>query len=219
MDDYAKAAAARASGGAKPAPKRKAAKQGQAVELGGTFDAEAGTSGQARRADLRIPISFKVPPSIRSKLGEISAATGRSIAAECESRLLETFKDETTFDQVLNLLYPGRLSEVVRQILDVMRIVSSVRLAMLATKGAPADVLDNPWRYDQIVRAVNQILEAHRPAGEIKEPAPMSVTMPPIFGEPQPLTDQIQVVLRGLLDEGRNLGVRTAARRLKASKE
>ena len=85
---------------------------------------------------------------MRAKLGEISRQTGRSIAAECESQIEQSFKDEQTLDQVIGLLFPGKLATLVRQVLDVARVVSSVRITLLA-EGAQ-DVLDNPWRFDQL---------------------------------------------------------------------
>jgi hypothetical protein len=182
--------------------------------MGGTLGAEAGLQADARAP--RIPISFKVPPALRATLGEISRLTGRSIAAECETRLLETFRDEQTFDQVLTLLYGPRLADLVRELLDVMRLVGAARLTLIA-EAAP-DVLDDPWRYDQVVRAINHILEAHRPAGEIKEPAAVQVKgLPRVLTAPHQ-AERLQALLRDQLDEERNIGVRTAERRLRGRK-
>ena len=116
----------------------------------------------------RHPLGLRVTKEVKQKLNDAANASGRSQSQEAEFRLEHTFNSGDRVFDALDLLYGRRWSGILLAIAQAAQITGTRALPINEWnfEGCEDWVLD-PYAYDQAVKAVNTILEAFRPKGEI----------------------------------------------------
>lgn len=126
----------------------------------------------------RIPLGLRVTPDLKAQLDRAATASGRSQSQEAELRLESTFKAGQAVYDALDLAYGRRLTGILLAAVNAAQLTGTraVSLSQWNFYGGEEWVLD-PYAYDQAVKAINFILEAFRPKGEIALP-PDSLRLP-----------------------------------------
>ena len=110
--------------------------------------------------DKSAVFSTRIRADTRDWLEETRKESGRSMSQQVE-HLLRRAREE---DGKIEKAFGGRRNYA------LMRIISAVAETITTTKErAKGDWLDDPYRFDQVQQAVNAVLDAIRPAGEIGE--------------------------------------------------
>jgi hypothetical protein len=117
-------------------------------------------------ATVDLKVRMKEP--LRERIEAAARARGISMNAEAVARLEESFRDESLLPQILDFAFGCQLSGLVLLLARVAR-ETGVRISFDG-KAAPAEPLNDPHVFDQMVRAITRALEAIRPPGEIKQP-------------------------------------------------
>jgi hypothetical protein len=124
----------------------------------------------------RVSLGLKVTAEIKQRLDAAARANGRTQSQEAETRLERSFRDEQLLPALLELAV-GRfnagllllIGKVVQEIglFAPLYIQPSEGTEMLHQDPGP---FTDPSVFDQIVRAVNRILDAARPQGQVIPP-------------------------------------------------
>ncbi len=107
-------------------------------------------------------LTFRTRGALRDQLEEAANDAGRSISEEVEYRLIRSF------DRVDEEFGSAALYGIMKAAAISMQVTGES--AMGARLDAATAWLDDPYAYDQAVKAAQKILEAFRPEGEIKPP-------------------------------------------------
>ncbi|HEY1613376.1 MAG TPA: TraY domain-containing protein [Rhizomicrobium sp.] len=132
----------------------------------GTNDAKRGrpaTMGE------RIQLGLRVTKETKQSLNRASYLSGRSQSQEAEFRLEQSFQATRTLFDALDLAYGRHWTGIVLALAYAAHITGTRAMAINHWEFYTAEewVLD-PFAYDQAVKAINTVLEAFRPNGEIK---------------------------------------------------
>jgi hypothetical protein len=134
----------------------------------------ATTSRQRRPKDQkRIPLSMRITPELRDRLVTEAGENGRSITQEAEIRLQQSFREQNSLDQALDFKY-GR--DMVGVLLLVEHLFGQAEAECNWTKSLagqpPAGQYwaNDPFVFEQTMRAVVRALDALRPAGDSSGP-------------------------------------------------
>ena len=119
----------------------------------------------------RSNLSLRVRTETRSALEEAAAQNGRSLSEEAELRLDYTVRAEQGADQLLDFAYGRPLSGLVLLLARVLRESGAAAGFSTSYSLVGANTwLDNPYAFDQAMRAAVAVLEALRPPGEKTPP-------------------------------------------------
>src|SRR4051812_43730635 len=120
-------------------------------------------------AGKRVPLNMKTTEEIRAKLEEAAAASGRSLTAEVEYRLEQSFVQKELFDMVITQLRMAFDKE------DEIRAALEKATARMAELQAASGVVSE----ESVERAVTRALErffAQRATQTVGEPFEGTVT-------------------------------------------
>lgn len=109
--------------------------------------------------------STRITEAGRTAIEDAARASGRSISQEIEHRLRRSFDEDTS---LVDRLGGRKLYTILRMVSSTMEIAGRHAL-FLKTREIDTDWLNDPYAYDQVVRAVADVLERLRPPGD---PAP-----------------------------------------------
>ena len=119
----------------------------------------------------RHPLNMRTTHAVREKLERAATDSGRSLAQEVEHRLEKSFEREGLLPEVLELAYGRQLAGLLMALGWAMR--DAGRMAGFhkhATLEASEQWTDDPYAYDQAMKAVGAILVAARPEGDPTPP-------------------------------------------------
>jgi hypothetical protein len=116
-----------------------------------------GPKPKGEYSDKSRVLSTRIRADTRARLEAAAKATGRSLSQEIERRLRQSFDEDGTIERAFGS----------RRNYALMRLISSVIETLCNPDNYEADWVDDPYLFDQSLRAVNQVLEAIRPAGKI----------------------------------------------------
>lgn len=114
----------------------------------------------------RTNLTFRTRGGLRDQLEEAAKESGRSISEEAEQRII------ASFDRVDEIFGSRALYGIMQTVAAAMKATGETAMARNFKMDA-TNWLDDPYSYDQAVKAAHKILEAFRPEGEIKPPARM----------------------------------------------
>ena len=112
-------------------------------------------------------LSTRITAPIRKALEDASKASGLSLSSEVERRLRQSFDD----DRIIKNVADPQLYAILRTIAATMDFAGRQSLFASQRKigGAP-DWLNDPYAYDQALKATVTVLEGFRPAGDPSPP-------------------------------------------------
>jgi hypothetical protein len=117
-----------------------------------------------RQGSETVQISVRAKEPLRAALESAAAERGVSMNTEIIERLMRTFEDEVKLEAEFDR----------RQLYAILRIAAvamdhSGNSAVIVS-GTRSNWVDNPFAYDQAVKAALHVLNAFRPLGEISGP-------------------------------------------------
>jgi len=129
--------------------------------------------GRPAKFGERLPLGLRVTPVLKKKLNDASNAGGRSLSQETEIRLEHSFSTTNVLLEALDLAYGRRWTGLLLALAQVAQITGTRAVAVSQSEfnGCEDWVLD-PYSYDQVVSAINVVLEAFRPSGAIPDTPP-----------------------------------------------
>ena len=116
-------------------------------------------------------VGFRASRKLKRRLSEVAAGASRSLSAETEFRLEHSFDRQDLLGEVLELRFRVPLAGLLMAIGIAMD--ESSRAAVLLSQLGKRDRqswADDPFAYDQAIRAANSVLEAFRPKGDPSRP-------------------------------------------------
>jgi hypothetical protein len=132
----------------------------------------------------RIPLSMRITPEIRERLVAEAEARGRSITQEAELRLEASFDEQRHLLRALAAIFGDRPAGLLLEIGLVLDELARHRPFGADPFTPQPDWIEDPFLYDQAIKAVVRLLERGRPPGET-EPPKTDYAVNPAFG-PQP---------------------------------
>jgi hypothetical protein len=143
-----------------------------AKQLPPGLPAAAGRPRSARARGQRSTLSLRITAELFELLDQAAKAKGRPLSQEAELRLEYAARDERRLGDTLALPYGPQLAGLIELLATVLRDVgpqAAFKAASLA--GGPATLddvygwMNNPFAYDQAVKAAMLAFEAFRPEG------------------------------------------------------
>lgn len=130
-----------------------------------------GKRGPKAESPATAILSTRIWPETRAALEAAAAENGRPLSREVEDRLRRSFEEDRSIVEQLG----GR------KVFALMRFVAAALIPVGETTyfmkhlrdGSDGAWLSDPYAFDQAVKAVNEVLEERRPAGD--------PTIPPYF--------------------------------------
>lgn len=120
----------------------------------------------------RVPVGLRVTLDIRKGLDDACKASGRSLSQEAEFRLEQTFNRQNAVFDALDLAYGRRWTGILLAISTLAQITGTRAIMHSGWKFDAGEQWDrDPYAYEQVVQAINFLLEAFRPKGGTEPPA------------------------------------------------
>jgi hypothetical protein len=119
----------------------------------------------------RVPLGLRVTADVKAKLDQAIAASGRSQSQEAEFRIEQSFAEQRSLLEALDLAYGRELAWLMLWMGEVMK--DSGRLAGLIASGTlegAQNWFSNPYAFAQAVESAKTMLEAISPAGDPTAP-------------------------------------------------
>jgi len=119
----------------------------------------------------RVPLGLRVTRETKLRLAQASHASGRSQSQEAEFRLEHTFNSQSTLFDALDLAYGRPWTGLLLLLAQAAQLTGTRALSLSAFNFEGCeDWVNDPYSYDQAVRAMTFALEAFRPRGKIVPP-------------------------------------------------
>jgi hypothetical protein len=115
----------------------------------------------------RIALGLRVSAELKEKIDSAAAASGLSQSQEAERRLINSFRDQEIIERTMALAYGDRFAGVILTLASALKDLGAQ--AQFQATAQLGDWADNAFAYDQVVTAINRILEAMRPPGDPTE--------------------------------------------------
>jgi hypothetical protein len=131
-----------------------------------------GRKAQMANPGERVSLGLKVTPEIKNKLDHQAKRNGRTQSQEAESRLDRSFDRQDLIEEVMELKYGNPLAGILMAI--GVAIEKAGRAAALYSQLGAQDRrtwVDDPFAYDQGMKAAVDILDRLRPPGDIVAPS------------------------------------------------
>ena len=113
----------------------------------------------------RVHLGIRVTPEMKERIEKAAELSGRSQSQEAELRLERSFDQEDLLSEVLGLAFGKQLAGVLMMLgyamLEAGRSASSVRTAERGKNW-----IDDPYAYEQAVKAAADVLDAIHPPGK-----------------------------------------------------
>jgi hypothetical protein len=116
----------------------------------------------------RHALGIRTTAALREALLNATRASGRSMAAEIEFRLEQSFHDERRLEQVLELTF-GRQAAGLMVALGLAAREAAEKAEATSSSAKLRPWLSNPYVFDQVANAVYEVLDCIEPEGN---PAP-----------------------------------------------
>lgn len=129
----------------------------------------------ARDKTELVQVSFRTREPLRAALEAAAKARGVSMNTEMNERLMRSFEDEVNLETEFARVQLYAVLRVVANAVDHAGTSSAV-VSSMAT-GASKSWFNNPFAYDQAVKAALFVLNAFRPAGDVAEATPKTRQM------------------------------------------
>ena len=135
------------------------------------------TDADAPADTKRFPIGLRVSKSVRERLEQAAAESGRSLSQEVELRLERSFDKQDSALDGLSLRYGERFAKVLIAMAEAGLAAGHFYGSIVATDRS--DGIENwdsyPTAFQMASAAIHEVLEASRPQGGMKEhPIPAS---------------------------------------------
>lgn len=119
-------------------------------------------------APPRSYLGSQVPPEFKKRVEAAANASKRSLSAEVLSRLEQSFQHQDLLEPALELAYGRKFA---RLLLILARVMSATGQHAVFEKtrsfqDQPDSWIADPYAFDQVIWAVETILEGLRPAGD-----------------------------------------------------
>ncbi len=130
-----------------------------------------GRPGREPSPGERVHLGFRVTPDLKSQVEAAAAESGRSQSQEAELRLESSFQKQDLRSEVMSLAFGPELGGLLVMIGATLRELGpSAGFQSTMTLEGAQRWLDDPYAFDQAVRAIDRIVEALRPLGEVSPP-------------------------------------------------
>jgi hypothetical protein len=130
---------------------------------------------QVPAARRRGNVTLRMREEVRTALQREADARGRSLSEEIENRLEASLSQRQSAIEALDLVYGQRLNDL---LLTMGRVIKKVvEYRPFYRPSSDADWLDSPWKFDELVKAANVLLERLRPPGEIAPPPEIHISI------------------------------------------
>ena len=124
--------------------------------------------GRPRQFGERHPLGLRVTKETKKKLTDAANTSGRSQSQEAEFRLEQTFNATQTLFDSLDLAYGRHWTGILLALAQAAQLTGTRALAVNKWNFEGCeDWVSDPYAYDQAVKAVDTILEAFRPLGDV----------------------------------------------------
>ncbi len=116
----------------------------------------------------RIPLGLRVTAQIKQRLDDAAAKNGRSQSQEAELRLERSFERQDLLPETLALAFGQEAGGLLMAAGMVMTTVGSDAGRDLSrkTRTEPRNWIDDPYAFDQALRAMIDMLDRARPPGD-----------------------------------------------------
>jgi hypothetical protein len=126
---------------------------------------------ERKKTDL-VQLGPRVREPLRNALESAAKARGVSMNTEINERLMRSFEDEVKLETEFARVQLYAILRVVANTMDHAGASTAMMSNMLT--GETKNWVDNPFAYDQAVKAANYLLEQFRPPGDIAAATPNS---------------------------------------------
>jgi hypothetical protein len=116
----------------------------------------------------RGSVTLRMRDEVRADLQKEADARGHSLSEEIEGRLERSLLDQRIAIDVFDLLYGAKTNDVLLALGRIVKAVVDYRPFYL--NRLEVGWLNYPWKFDQVVKAVNVFFERLRPTGKIEVP-------------------------------------------------
>jgi hypothetical protein len=127
-----------------------------------------GPAPSGEYSDKTQVLSTRISAGLRANLATAAKSSGHTLSREIEHRLRRTFSDDAkisdAFGDRRNYALMKMISSVVEAVVN-RKILSAVTAKQLKK----LHWLDDPYAFDQAIRAIAAVLDAIRPPGEIPQ--------------------------------------------------
>jgi len=124
--------------------------------------------GRPREFGERHPLGLRVTKETKKKLTDAANASGRSQSQEAEFRLEQTFNATQSLFDSLDLAFGQHWTGILLALAQAAQLTGTRALAVNKWNFEGCEGwVEDPYAYDQAVKAVNTILEAFRPKGDV----------------------------------------------------
>jgi hypothetical protein len=117
-----------------------------------------------------VQVSFRTREPLRAALELAAKARGVSMNTEMNERLMRSFEDDVNLETEFARVQLYAILRVVANTIDHAGTSSAVVSSM--STGAPKSWTDNPFAFDQAVKAAMYVMNAFRPSGDIASATP-----------------------------------------------
>jgi hypothetical protein len=131
-----------------------------------------GTTMASRDKSELVQVSFRTREPLRAALESAAKARGVSMNTEMNERLMRSFEDDVKLEVEFSRVQLYAILRLVANAMDHAGASSAI-MSNMGT-GASKNWTDNPFAYDQALKAALFILNTFRPAGEIDVATPKS---------------------------------------------
>lgn len=122
----------------------------------------------------RVPLGLRVTPEVKRLLDATALRSGRSQSQEAELRIEYSLRDDRSLFDLLDHIYGAETAALLTSFGEVIKAIGlpAPQLALARSKEEQPNAtwLNDPFLFDEIVKALNIFLEALRPAGDRSPP-------------------------------------------------
>jgi Arc-like DNA binding dprotein len=126
-----------------------------------------------REKAATVDIGLRTKEALRARLEKAAHRSGRSMNAEIVERLEQSFSREAEASRLFDAFFGGA------DFFGLLKLVSSAMqeagrsAGFYSAKSIEGSIgwMDNPYAYDQAVKACSRVLEAYRPKGKVEVPS------------------------------------------------
>jgi hypothetical protein len=120
----------------------------------------------APKEGVKATLGVRASATLKRRLDAAAKASARSLSAEMEVRLEQSFRTEDLLGQVLRLAYGPQIAALLMMIGRAMRIGERCALDATYSYDAIDRWLDVPYAANQAIMAAKEVLEGYRPPGD-----------------------------------------------------
>jgi hypothetical protein len=123
-----------------------------------------GRPGSKPKPGERVHLGFRVPPTLKRRLEQAAGHSTRSISAEAEFRMQQSFDKQDLLPEVLSLAYGRGLAGMLMQLGEHMHDAGIT--AAILKNGTTTEWLKDPDAFAKAIEAGRALLDTYRPKGD-----------------------------------------------------